>query len=133
NSGDYDVFEIPDDDHDEKDERPGGNKAVTNTCSTSISTMKEKAKPKLKGKKENGTSGSPKMTDFFAKGKSKKKSAASDSDDAIVIEDDSPVPPRQPSRRPRTGTKYNYDISGDEEEYEQPRARKRKVVDSDSD
>ncbi|KAJ1370195.1 DNA topoisomerase 2 [Parelaphostrongylus tenuis] len=134
-SDDYDVFEIPDDeDHAGKGDGSSSKKTMKKTTSsTSISTGKEKTKPKSKAKKEKDPSDSPKMTDFFAKSKGKKKGAASDSDDDIVIENDLPVPPRQSSRRPRTAKKYNYDIDDDEEEDEAPPARKRKVIDSDSD
>ncbi|XGW08821.1 hypothetical protein V3C99_011270 [Haemonchus contortus] len=124
-SSDHDVFEIPSDD----DEKPAAAKKAP---------AKKGAAPAKKGKskKENGSTDSPKMTDFFGKkGKNKRKGGAdSDSDDDIVVEDDSPAPaPRQASRRPRPAAKYNYGGTDDEDDDDFPSKKRKKVVDSDSD
>ncbi|KAK6039752.1 DNA gyrase/topoisomerase IV, A subunit [Cooperia oncophora] len=126
-SDDYDVFEIPDDDEDEK---PAAKKKAP-----AKKTAAPAKKAPAKAKKENGSTDSPKMTDFFGKkSKSKKKGGDdSESDDEVVIED-SPPAPRQTSRRARPAAKYNYGGTDDEDEDDDfPAKKKRKVIDSDSD
>ncbi|PIO74202.1 DNA gyrase/topoisomerase IV, A subunit [Teladorsagia circumcincta] len=128
-SDDYDVFEIPDDD----DEKPAAKKKAP-AKKTAAPAKKEKAP--AKAKKENGTTDSPKMTDFFGKkSKPKKKGDDTESDDEVVIDDNSPPPaPRQISRRPRPAAKYNYGGTDDEDEDEDfPQRKKKRLIDSDSD
>ncbi|EYC08717.1 hypothetical protein Y032_0064g3495 [Ancylostoma ceylanicum] len=124
------IFEIPDD---EDEDTPPRKKAPAKKAESNGAGPAKKA-AKGKAKKENGTSDSPKMTDFFGKkSKGKKKSGGSDSEDDIVIEDDEPVAPRQTGRRQVARPKYDYGGTDDEDEDDSPKPRKRKVIDSDSD
>ncbi|RCN39976.1 DNA gyrase/topoisomerase IV, A subunit [Ancylostoma caninum] len=123
------IFEIPDD---EDEDSPPRKKAPAKKAESNGAGPAKRA-AKGKAKKENGTSDSPKMTDFFGKkGKGKKKGGGSDSEDDIVIEDDEPVAPRQTSRRQVARPKYDYGGTDDEDEDDSPKPKKKKVIDSDS-
>ncbi|WKX97267.1 hypothetical protein Q1695_013154 [Nippostrongylus brasiliensis] len=118
-----DVYEIPDD----EDEKTTSKKAPAKKAPAK--------KAPAKSKKENGA-GSPKMTDFFgakekAKGRKRGGASDSDSDDEVVLEDDSPVVPRQQSRRPRAVT--TYDLGESDDDVEVMPKKKRRLVESDSD
>ncbi|KAK6012035.1 hypothetical protein OSTOST_22823 [Ostertagia ostertagi] len=75
-SDDYDVFEIPDDD----DEKPAAKKKAP-AKKTAAPPKKERAP--AKAKKENGTTDSPKMTDFFGKKSKAREVNAQESDEEV--------------------------------------------------
>ncbi|CAJ0604912.1 unnamed protein product [Cylicocyclus nassatus] len=135
------IYELPDDSDDDFPPKKKAKKAENGTAAKKAEngSAATKKAPKGKVKKENGTSDSPKMTDFFGKkGKGKKKAVDSDSDDDVVIDDsensESPKPSRPVGRRQATKKTYNYGGTDDEDEDSSPvKPRKRKVIDSDSD